>query len=188
MMPCYFKSSSCVWMMCDLIYCCHLIATRGSVPPNQQATTSTQNFPPAMATAAGATPIIYTMSRTSATNIQQTPLATMSNSQQSIQTIRGSYGPPSIREWVQEHNPNPSRQEIASERHRRQYDIHRDHQEYPAQSGNNFLHPHFCHNTNDRKLTFQEGVGDIHDAVCSYSSLKALSLIKYLGDKHGPAC
>lgn len=106
-------------------------------------------------------------SQTPIYKVQETPLQPHTSSRQPTQTIRGPYGPSCIREWVVQQEPNPSRQDIAKERHKRQYNIHRDGQEFPAQAGNNFLHPHFCHNSQDRQLAFVEGVGDIKDAVCS---------------------
>lgn len=99
--------------------------------------------------------------------IQQTPLQPHTSSQSPTQTVRGHYGPSSIRQWVQQQDPNPTHQAIAVERCNRQYNIHRDGQEFPAHVGNNFLHLHFCHNSEDRKLVFAEGVTDIKDAVRS---------------------
>lgn len=111
--------------------------------------------------------------QTTALTAWHTPLqlAAMS-SQQPTQVVRGSYGPPSIREWVQQHDPNPTAQEIAMERRKRQYNIYRDGQEFPENTGTSTLHPNFCCNTNDRKLAYAEGVSDIKDAV----SLRILTM------------
>lgn len=99
--------------------------------------------------------------------VQQTPLTTFTSSQLPVHASRAPYGPPSVRQWVQKQDPNPSNHAISVEHLSRQLGIHQDQQEYPALAGNNFLHPYFCHNAADRKLTFHEGSGDIRDAVCT---------------------
>jgi hypothetical protein len=58
--------------------------------------------------------------------------------------------------------------EIAATHHSRRYDVWMDGQEYPASTGNNFLHPHFCLNADDHKLAWHEGVSDINDAVSQH--------------------
>ncbi|KAF7977126.1 hypothetical protein HWV62_4744 [Athelia sp. TMB] len=103
---------------------------------------------------------------------QATPHARGRDSRQrSTHTVRAPYSPPCIRDWVQQQDPQPKNQDIAAERHRRRFNIHFDQQEYPASAGQNFLHPHFCLNREDRLWAWHEGVSDIQDAVTGMGRL-----------------
>ena len=96
-------------------------------------------------------------------------LAVDQTSRNSTTTLQAPYGPPCLGEWVQEQDPNPVWSEIAAVHHAKRLNVCTDGQEYPANVGNNFLHPHFCLNANDRSLAWHKGVGDIKDAVSQHS-------------------
>ncbi|KZP08002.1 hypothetical protein FIBSPDRAFT_965201 [Athelia psychrophila] len=94
-----------------------------------------------------------------------------SSRQQNTRTVRALYGPSCVREWVQQQVPQPSNVDIAAERQRRRFNIRYDKQEYPASAGQNFLHPHFCHNVEDCQWAWHEGLCDVQDTVTGMARL-----------------
>ncbi|KAF7976738.1 hypothetical protein HWV62_5710 [Athelia sp. TMB] len=86
-------------------------------------------------------------------------------------TTRAAYSPPSMRNWVSQRNPEPLQADIAAERYRRRFAVSRDQREYPAAAGQNFLHPHFLLNSEERRWAWHEGLCDIQDAVTGMGRL-----------------
>lgn len=100
-----------------------------------------------------------------------------SSRQQNTRTVRALYGPSCVREWVQQQVPQPSNVDIAAERQRRRFNIRYDKQEYPASAGQNFLHPHFCHNVEDCQWAWHEGLCDVQDTVSAAASREQFLLL-----------
>ncbi|KAF7970979.1 hypothetical protein HWV62_22469 [Athelia sp. TMB] len=84
---------------------------------------------------------------------------------------RAAYSPPSMRSWVSQTNPEPLQADIATERYRRRFAVSRDQREFPAVAGQNFLHPHFLLNSEERRWAWHEGICDIQDAVTGMGRL-----------------
>lgn len=93
------------------------------------------------------------------------PLSPMAvqTAQKPLLTRQALYSPPAIRQWVQSQDPQPYKVTIDAERHKRRQDVHKDQKSHPTSF--NFLHPHFCLNSEDRNLAFHEAVNDMRDAV-----------------------
>lgn len=83
--------------------------------------------------------------------------------QKPLHTRLAAYAPPVIRQWVQSQDPQPPKADIDAERLKRRLNVHKDNRSHPTPP--TFLHPHFCLNSEDRKLAYHEGLSDIRDAV-----------------------
>ncbi|KAG1888203.1 hypothetical protein F4604DRAFT_1950679 [Suillus subluteus] len=83
---------------------------------------------------------------------------------------RAPYSPPALREWVQSQFPQPLRADIDHQRFMLRRGVHNDGLD-TASSSDRGLHHQFCLGKEDRNLAWNEGIGDVHDAVTGLGRL-----------------
>ncbi|KIK33284.1 hypothetical protein CY34DRAFT_18465 [Suillus luteus UH-Slu-Lm8-n1] len=88
------------------------------------------------------------------------------------------YSPTALREWVQNHSPQPPRADIDCRRFMLRRGVHNDRLD-SASSSDQGLHAQFCLSKGDRDLAWNEGISDVQDAVTGLGRLADVLFIGF---------